>query len=993
MKRLSLFLTALLSLWMTAWAQGDVPEGGNSDQQTATLDHWTYTQGQYPNETFVYADLVVGTETLTQESEYNTYQVAAFIGEEVRAIGTVVINEAVKTNMQYLLQFRVDGDLSETGDLNKSITFKAYNKRTGLEYDLEMREEPLPTFTGESLTPGIPSSPRHLYFTPVTGITFTDVTMNVNDEEDLTTHVSFTPNGATAPNNVTFTLPEGTNYATLSGTTLKAVAPTIEGINIQVSAGTLTATNTVVILQPATSMTLSATELTVSVDTNIEELLDDLVTLSPDNTTDQWQWSWEIGETPIVDSRYTAINPGDVVFTVSVIDGLTSKPNQDVASQTVTVHVTKPVTGITTDFIGFSTAIGEFVTINCSAGDDLTPYFVDGKAFNIAPADATNKNVTFALSPNMDAADQGVTITDDGRIVASNKTAAAAIEVTSVDNPEAKCTVYIMVYYDWTTVAAAQDEFNVFYSGEDIDISETIQNGFTFGPADANYPSFANALSIVSSNPGVVEINDQGAFAKSVGTAEITVTLSIKDYLQATFSSDQDFITTKTASFTVNVTEALSGLDLEFPDSFVAGYSSNFIIKPIPTGASLGDDLDRFTITATYNDNNAWNPIEIVDLAFTDDGGVEAYADSRIPGSITITVYYDNGTDEVISVTSDPIQVGYEYEYSNGWQWHTVPYGNPDNLDLNDVYGANLVEIRTQDGHLYNDPVYGYFGDHNLVAQNTCFKLKMNDEAELGSYIYYDGQLGSVPAITLRPGWNWIPNPFFFQRMLSNAFQEAMAFQIGDRIVSKENGFVEYTANGWNGSLDVLSCGEGYMFYNASSETRRLLFNSEFMFSDNDDALPARRYLAPRHKAGYDASRFRDNMTIVAQLQDDVVSDDSHVVAYVGDECRGEGVAVGGRFFITVHGEQGDNVRFMLVDDNTGEETNIDGTLSFRTALGTVSQPVMMKKGDVVTGIKTIGTTDGTSTSFDLSGRRTSNSHSGVTIQHMKDNSVRKVVR
>ena len=76
------------------------------------------------------------------------------------------------------------------------------------------------------------------------------------------------------------------------------------------------------------------------------------------------------------------------------------------------------------------------------------------------------------------------------------------------------------------------------------------------------------------------------------------------------------------------------------------------------------------------------------------------------------------------------------------------------------------------------------------------------------------------------PKWNWIPyksqlalSPNEYFRMDDGAFQN------GDRIVSKDEGFAEFNDGKWGGTLAAMRPGEGYMFYNASNETK-LMDNS-----------------------------------------------------------------------------------------------------------------------------------------------------------------------
>ena len=123
----------------------------------------------------------------------------------------------------------------------------------------------------------------------------------------------------------------------------------------------------------------------------------------------------------------------------------------------------------------------------------------------------------------------------------------------------------------------------------------------------------------------------------------------------------------------------------------------------------------------------------------------------------------------------------------------------------------------------------------------------------------------------------------------------------------------------------------------------------------------------------YDASRFRDNMTIIASIDNRPAASHYSVGAFVGDECRGEGVAVDGRLFITVHANNGEVVSFKLYDETTGQVYDIDQQLPMQQMLGTVKQPYSMTANDVVTSIDDLPTASlrQQGRSYDLLGRPT----------------------
>ena len=803
MKRFFLFTLSLLTLLLGVQAQ-DSP-------------HWTYTGGQYQHETFVYSDLIVVTpdanQTIKAFSDLNAYEFAAFVQGEVgdpqlRGIGELVqnINSPVEA---YLIRFRIEGTLPE--DNGSIISFKAFDKTTQLEYELSVEQE-IPVFTGETIDPGIPSNPLHLDLYPLISFSLNDIELNVGDEVDLKDYINPNPYTATLPTNISFQLPGGNTSATLNGSVMEAVAPDAEGFTLTATVGNLAAYNTVHIYQPATAIEQTLTEITVNVGDNelLNSQLDAAFALTPANSTDKIVWTSANEEIVGVNAKVLlaeAYAVGDAVLTGTIVDH-TGTARAGIAPINVTVHVAQPVTGITSQFI-FHPESSDITYIECLPGDDLTPYFVDGLAFNIEPANATNKEVKIEYAiPNSD--ERAVSIGTDGKITAlAGNAITEVLKVTSLSDPTKSVNVYVRVYAAYTDIVAPTPSYNISVTEfpKNITTLFNMDEAFVMLPTTAAYMHDLY-FSIVSSDPTVVNYlmpddpttateENAGFIAYKAGTATITATIKVKDYLAATFDpTGDDHVTMKSASFDFIISEGLSGLALEFPTNFVAGDDATFTIKPVPAGASFDTDLSKFVVTAIYSGNETWDPLGIkddCDLALDNQGNVICDVHPRIPGSILVQVRYNDGTADGLAITSEPIQIGYRHSFTGGWQWQTIPFGSPADAGLYNIFGDNLVEIRTQSQQLYNDPQYGYFGDNDLIFQNTCFKLKMDNLTEPESYVFTEGTLSPNSDIQppLRAGWNWIGNPFFFDRWLDLAFTE-MGFEDGDRIVSFADGFVEF---------------------------------------------------------------------------------------------------------------------------------------------------------------------------------------------------------
>ena len=983
MKRL-LFLT--FTLLLTAVA-------------VSAQSHWTYSYGQSQDECFVYADLTLNGTMLQSDVDYSNFEFAAFVDGVLAGVSTL---DLLPDTKKAILVFRIEGDAASGGE----ISFKVYNTASQLEYDLYYQGE-APWFTGETLYE--PSSPLHLTLDEPSTITLSDIEVNVDDVVDLTNYLTIDPYTANVPNNLTWEIADE-GYFTIEGNTLTATAANVNGVWLRLVYGIDNSGDApqekatlaqVFIFKPATALTLNgANEVTVNMgdDDALINFLNNCYTLVPEGTTDRVLWSVESGtavdinmktEEPFTNAVGDAVLKGTVVYKENTV-------RETVAPITVTVHVVQPVTSITTPFIGWSSETGTFPMIECNVGDDLTSYFVDGMAFSVLPAEATNKAVTFEYSELVN--EHHLNISANGKITAESM-GADIVKVVSAENPSISCDVYVMIYNDYQTITASPDVLNVLFTNETVDITEQVMACFQYGPEGATTGVFT--LEPETSDASVVGFTDEGVFAYAPGTAVITMWLTVLDRLKQTFDPNGNYSSNISAELTVNVSQGLTGITVEWPTDLATNGYSSFVIKPVPNGASFAEDAS-VDVTANFADWDSSNAAAYGEAWEQSDGSYSATIRPDYPGNITITVTYDDGQGNVLSATSEPIEVGYTYQMYGGWMWQTIPYGYPEDVKagLEAIFGDNLIEIRTQDSQLYNDSEYGYFGLQDLLSQNTCFKIKMQETQSLEGennpqYVFYGGQLGNMGnGVTLRAKWNYLPNPFVAYHTIDEAFPETMTFVEGDRIVSKESGFAEYTNGSWEGDLYWLEPGQGFMFYNAGAAQRMLSFiNEESMLGE----IPHARMKTDRAPSvwQYDARRFRDNMTIVAELNDQcsMVNGQWSVGAFVGDECRGEGVAVNGKLFITVHADAGEQISFLLLDELTGEVSQIEETVKMQQMLGTVKSPLKLKKGEtVVTGVNAVHNSMFTVQSYDLSGRTVQGVGKGVVLQKQPNGTVRKVV-
>ena len=437
--------------------------------------------------------------------------------------------------------------------------------------------------------------------------------------------------------------------------------------------------------------------------------------------------------------------------------------------------------------------------------------------------------------------------------------------------------------------------------------------------------------------------------------------------------------------FTVTVNpavERVEGFNISLPSKMTQGIAKT--MKLTPTNAAEVD-LAQLTVTeGTGTEPYPWNLFTIGTPKKNNDGSVSVTITPQYPGEGVIEVHYAD-----LSIDPKTVEIGVPLTLKQGWQWVTLwAVGNGEPSEL---FGTAVDEVRSQFALLAYDATAGWYG--NLSPWNIeGYKLKANkDVAAANAYVQYGGYVNLYGSeIELLKAWTWVGYPYV-HAFAPNKLQ--LQATNGDRIVSKDDGFVEYKNGSWTGTLTQMKPYQSYLYYNNSGAMGMLNWESE----ENLVAAGSRAAEGPtlrqtdavaylhRHQWNYDASLFRDNMSIVAVVGGLIHPEQFSIGAFVGDECRGEGVCIDGRFYITVHARGGEQISFRLSDDNNNQLFAIDQTVPMGIMMGSIDAPVRLTTPAFVDteGINDIRIFDSRfdRQCYDLQGRKVNGSdHKGVYI-------------
>ena len=367
----------------------------------------------------------------------------------------------------------------------------------------------------------------------------------------------------------------------------------------------------------------------------------------------------------------------------------------------------------------------------------------------------------------------------------------------------------------------------------------------------------------------------------------------------------------------------------------------------------------------------------VADYAFSawkvngETAGTDAVMELTITGETTVEAVFEYV----------PKTLTMEYRLVKGWNWITL---NPEDAamlqtaKLAEMLGGKLVEVR------------GPSGSAGALNVDTCYQVLMGDDAVLSMATRTDNADQSV---TLQPGWNWIPYRPHVSLPVGTALANLLAKE-GD-IIKGQDGFAVYDGTQWTGTLQEMHPGLGYQLcvrsitsftYPVTPLTATVTVSTAYSEETNAKANGARPQMTVA-----DRRAFADNMCVVADIvnSDDAVKNAERytVGAFVGDDCRGVSSLVDGCYFITVYGQQGDNVAYEVYDTQKQQYIEAQGESMFSaSAKCSLALPaeILIDEPDAVTVVNEGSGQQHDGAVHDLQGRTVSTSATPSAIRRLK---------
>lgn len=924
---------------------------------------WGYNPNAYPDEHVIYVGLVDDQGSAVQSFNENTY-LGAFIDGECRGLAKVSRYSVSDTQTIYYFALRVKGTNTDNG---KAISYRLSvgGNQSFVFNDLKPAANAV-TYTNNGTTGKLSALYQLTFIRPgYYSIVQPEVRVKVGAEFNLLDHITFEPANANIPE-MNWTMGQGekeNEYASIKGNTFKALKSTGKYSWVNVSPNLLGMKPTgqytevsVRVIQPATSIELRdeyKNGITVNLgDTAaLNTVLRSGYTTAPADCNEEltWKSSDETAIRPMEGNDIGKFNPVKTGTYTMTLSG-------ENASVDLKVTVIKPV-----EYIN---PVGRVKEIKMYIGDNLLDILPSG--YKVMPEDATDRSVRYEVLPsyNQDQEFKYNEILEDNGSegIFARKPGRARIAIISNQNPQASCTYEVIVKDGPTNITFKQEEMTFLMPIKDTDkwdISEDIRNNIIMTPSWPKYEEY-ESYDIAQSNLDISSLTDAVKlsydFKKDIISASVVKVG--EGWIDISYSSERTIATEEglrndeyyiSNHFHVTIMESLKGFKVDGYVEMVSTETRDFVLTPDPVGAEVDPSRVEVTITPDSYVSEEWK--SIVEIVPTDENKLNYTIRPHSVGRAIISVKLDGE-----EVASSNVLIGQRYMQKAGWKWASL-YGGDVSWNSPEYELGNVVEeIRSEDALLHNDPEYGYFGDINRLESGTCYKIKVKEEEPglLDLRIMYTG--GYEDMRTHRqivPMWNWLGNPYQYDHDINSVFSTedtyANKFNVGDRIVSKDDGFAEYNGEKWTGTLTTLHAGLGYMYFNAGSENVDMEYQRESLMPQGTPVMNA-----PQHKQSvwtYNSAPFADNMTIVADLGNDYSAERFTVGAFVGDECRGEGEMIDGKCFITVHADKGETISFKLHDAVSGEMRTINEQMPFAKMAGSLRAPQRLTVGGIVTGI------------------------------------------
>ncbi|MBR6036724.1 MAG: DUF5006 domain-containing protein [Bacteroidaceae bacterium] len=271
-----------------------------------------------------------------------------------------------------------------------------------------------------------------------------------------------------------------------------------------------------------------------------------------------------------------------------------------------------------------------------------------------------------------------------------------------------------------------------------------------------------------------------------------------------------------------------------------------------------------------------------------------------------------------------PATLTINYNLVKGWNWIYVNPADESQLTASTLFATIADHVQE---------VRGPSGEATTLSPENCYQVLVDDDVTLEVETRVSN--ASSP-VSLKKGWNWICYRPFETLDVNTALVNFAATE--GNILKGQDGFAVYDGTQWTGSLNEMHPGQGYQLYAPYSTSftypTTALTTSCTVETNYDEVMnaPSRGGKVTTLPDEVDRRKYANNMCVVADVKKNEVVSNSEtylIGAFVGDECRGISRLIDDKYFITIYGNDEEEVEYNVFDSTKREYINTQGGSTF----------------------------------------------------------------
>lgn len=269
-----------------------------------------------------------------------------------------------------------------------------------------------------------------------------------------------------------------------------------------------------------------------------------------------------------------------------------------------------------------------------------------------------------------------------------------------------------------------------------------------------------------------------------------------------------------------------------------------------------------------------------------------------------------------------------------GWNWVTFNMKNETLNNVNDALSCGSWNIGdeiknnlfTDSYSVKQDKWVGTLSKNGNISNAGMYMIHSTTAQTLN--IIGEAIHPTEIAINVGSGWNYIGYLPLGILSVTEALADYPAEE--NDVIKSQDAFAIYSSeNGWNGSLETLHPGEGYMLKRANNAQNITFHYPATVIKNNTRVSKAKQH------------RYANNMNVIARVNGVELQQEDSIIAYADKEIRGcNRIDENGNIFLTIMGDEQADINLSVVRNGEVIASN-NKSLKYEpnTIIGTAGKP------------------------------------------------------